>query len=273
MEDFVKSLQVGQIIAIAWRLGLSEADEPTLYQVWRGRIVETSQGRPHAICDYERNCFGMEEGGALALPPPMLDSRLVEVAWIAFVRTPGTLPKFALFQRSLVRDVSPNEAILEKTFGEEVLYPKVELCPGLRFPKNIEDEYRFLYLHLYLEKLTEQSPDTVARLWKTDFRESLERWNVRFQSTNLTDELYRQSDAITSLLLATPRMPETKQQAWYLVQRSAELVRLVVISRTAKGAIEAGDKARGAVEAEFKKTVSFINFTRFLSKTTTPTSL
>jgi hypothetical protein len=284
IREFVRSLQVGTRIRLAWRYGPTTDEEATKTLTWTGEVLDllfSADGIPFAHVRYDVGCEEFEEGGILPFPPPSDGTRMAELTLCQREKRKGSFPRFiALAPKPTITanpatpDPSANVepptkktrlergedrliSTLEHLVGEGTVVLKEELTEGLRVPRSIDVDHIVFYPHRWL-KGTE---------WLAAFERLKSRWQIQFTNSSFLDELNALADAHASLVdLAAAIRPQGKEQWFPLFWSSACIARLLAMARAKDKSWDAGEKLKSSFLVEWRKTDCTINWSKLFAK-------
>lgn len=283
-------------MSLWWRYAATLDDEASPWSNWVGDIkaiqVHEDGHVMSSEVEYAVGSEGLEEGGILPFPLPMIGGRHAEYADVRRVQRPAARPNLAVFarqangpaataeppqQRPRLEVVDPQPTIVQGVEQEQAeniaLALRGELprrniitkvgTPALKIPKEVSEQYSVFYPNIWVEKIlgnattAPMDPQAVAALWKNQMDENEKRWGLlSWTNENKRWEYLEARDAFISWLSNVLQAYELKRHWQGPFHTMITIMGLIAMHR---GGYNEERKAREALHRAFD--VGYVNFT------------
>ena len=260
IREAQSTMKVGRRFEVTWRFAESDDAEASPWVKFSGVVVsqDMTEDGPVTLVDYDRHPQALPTGGILPFPPPMYDGRMVLVQSVKLHKAPSTIPDLtALTRPAMTSQETPKRQREEdpETATVAVLGrmadrldgtgEKFSVGEGLKIPKNMAEKHRAFYPNFWVGKPVDFS---------TAMSETMSQMGVRFLNVTARENFFATKSAL-AVLLASARVPETKQEWLPLFSLSAALFGACVLG--AGGTTQRADAATSQLRNQFE--MGFVN--------------
>lgn len=292
---FVAALNVGDIIAIEWRIVPLDAPSPALgispFLPMSGKILSieavTAEDKPKVVAvEYTDNGQPPAVFGTYDLPPQAIDNAFIEIK--SLVKLPPLLPTFGSLFRKRDREEPPQQGIQEREQSRanlheirllteaikgEQITQKVEICKGLRIVDDDSNIWHPFRLFDWVQSIRTQETEAQRLIlvtgWRVELLQSLTDAGVQFgcagQGNHHALHNYNEArDQVARWLLTSADTPLDTKRQWALGFQL--LFSLAAAAATISFGFQRGVQLKTELSTEFEKSSAVIDMAAVLNR-------